>query len=112
MKLSLERMAGLRKFLLRTESRSNQVRRSSFSNRSDPGFVPNRYPPRFFLRTQAKTKRQTKKVDWLGAFLLFSGLLSFYCVLFPQSAGLWGRNVVKFLGWFAGLGRYFLPVYV
>jgi hypothetical protein len=74
--------------------------------------VPNRYPPRFFLKTQTKTKRATKKVDWLGALLLFAGLLSFYCVLFPESAGFIGRNTVKFLGWLAGGGRYFIPLYI
>lgn len=74
--------------------------------------MPNRYPPRFFLRTQAKTKRSTKKIDWLGAFLFFSGLLTFFCVLFPQSAGAFGQRVVKFLSWLAGTGRYFIPLYI
>jgi S-DNA-T family DNA segregation ATPase FtsK/SpoIIIE len=73
--------------------------------------VPNRYPPRFFLRSQAKTKRPSKKLDWMGALLVFSGILSLYCVLFPASAGVFGQNIDKFLFWLSGSGRYFIPVF-
>lgn len=72
--------------------------------------MPRSYPPRFFLRTRQKTKtRSSTQYGWFGISLMFLGALSFYCVLFPEYSGLWGKNIAKFLGWLGGNGRFFVP---
>lgn len=65
------------------------------------------------FKSRSKTKkRQQRKLDWIAVGLLFVGVFSFYCVLFPESAGLWGRRIARFLGWFSGVGRYIIPILI
>lgn len=67
--------------------------------------------PRFFLKARSKTKNRSKnRWDWISVALVFVGALLFYCVLFPDGAGVWGRHCAKFLGWLAGVGRFALPI--
>jgi len=68
---------------------------------------------KFFLRARLKSKAQSrKKIDWIGIGLIFLGLFSFYCVVFPEFSGLWGNKTAQVMGWMVGAGRYFLPLIV
>jgi S-DNA-T family DNA segregation ATPase FtsK/SpoIIIE len=67
-------------------------------------------PSRFSYRSQNKTKNQKKgRWSWISISVLFLSIFSFYCVLFPEAAGLWGRKLTQFLGWLLGGGRFFVP---
>ena len=70
------------------------------------------FSSRFSYKARAKSKSRSvsKHVGWISAAVLFTSLLAFYCVLFPEASGLWGRNIAQFLGWLAGAGRYLLPL--
>ena len=63
-------------------------------------------------RTKNKSRSTQKHVGWGSAGLLFLSVLSFYCVLFPELSGLWGRKIAQFLGWMLGSGRFLLPILV
>ncbi|OVE76550.1 hypothetical protein BVX98_05665 [bacterium F11] len=63
---------------------------------------------RFRARSKEK-RRQQKKFDWLAVGIIFVGVLSLYCILFPNLSGLWGRRLAQFLGWLAGFGRFLIP---
>jgi len=65
----------------------------------------------FKARSKNKNKNR-KSVDWIAAALIFLGALLFYCVIFPASSGLWGQQCARFLGWFAGTGRFFIPLLI
>src|SRR5688572_21619191 len=72
-----------------------------------------RFQSRLAAYRNRKTKSSSKiKFGWVSAALAFAGAFACYSVLFPDYAGLWGRNTAQFLGWLAGLGRYFLPVLI
>ncbi|MCG3203671.1 MAG: DNA translocase FtsK [Elusimicrobia bacterium] len=60
-------------------------------------------------RTKNKTRSSGKRVGWISAALAFISVLSFYCVLFPELSGLWGRKIAQFLGWLFGSGRFLFP---
>ncbi|MCB4756505.1 MAG: hypothetical protein LHV69_05660, partial [Elusimicrobia bacterium] len=67
---------------------------------------------RLYLKTRKRnSSTRHKKVDWLAFLLIVAGLFSFFCVLFPLTSGLWGRNWAKILGWAVGSGRYYLPLF-
>src|SRR5947207_12544196 len=71
------------------------------------------FSPRYHFKAQAKSKsRSKKKIDWIALGLLFVGALTFFTVLFPTTAGTWGKKCSQFLGWLAGSGRYALPVLI
>lgn len=75
--------------------------------------MPLIFSSRFSYRARTKSKsRSTQSFGWISAGLLFISIYSFYCVLFPELSGLWGRKIARFLGWLAGTGRYVLPVII
>ena len=70
------------------------------------------FSSRFSYKARAKTKSRNsanKHVGLVSAAILFGSLLAFYCVLFPELSGLWGRTTLQFLSWMMGGGRYFFP---
>ncbi len=70
------------------------------------------FSSRFSYKARAKSKSRSssKHLGWFSAGILFTSLLSFYCVLFPDMSGLWGQKISQFFNWLAGAGRYLLPV--
>lgn len=67
---------------------------------------------RLFAKSQKKKPKKSHNFDWVSIAFIFLGVLAFYCVLFPAHAGEWGKNIARFLSWFSGLGRFFLPLFL
>jgi len=90
----------------------NRAKPFSWWSRADRARMPPIFSSRFSYKARAKAKSRStsKHVGWISASVLFVSLLTFYCVLFPEASGLWGRNISRFLGWLCGSGRALLPL--
>src|SRR5689334_11331091 len=73
--------------------------------------MPYQFQSRFSYKSRVKTKKSSviKNFGWIATAIIFLGIFSFYCVLFPEKSGQWGQSLSQLLGWFAGPGRFILP---